>query len=276
MTMQKMEILRNEMQHQMYDSYELSKQENAFWEKQNSKVEIPFSYEYASFYESMLGGQGIYMVCMLLTFFIAMSMVSVFTEEHNRKTDQLILCARFGRDKLYMAKIVAGGLVVFTVNLLFIITAIVGKSFSYGPEGFEAMIQLLGVYWYPFALSAGETVLIEVGLLFLSSIMVAVFAMVLAEVTRSNVGAMAIVVGGLFLARLVSIPPSWGVLSELWNYIPINMLKIDEGLTDVRLISIFDMHFTTWQFAPVLYIVLSAIVVWIGSRIYKNYQVSGR
>lgn len=276
MTMQKMEILRNEMQHQMYDSYELSKQENAFWEKQNSKVEIPFSYEYASFYESMLGGQGVYMVCMLLTFFIAMSMVSVFTEEHNRKTDQLILCARFGRDKLYMAKIVAGGLVVFTVNLLFIITAIVGKSFSYGPEGFEAMIQLLGVYWYPFALSAGETVLIEVGLLFLSSIMVAVFAMVLAEVTRSNVGAMAIVVGGLFLARLVSIPPSWGVLSQLWNYIPINMLKIDEGLTDVRLISIFDMHFTTWQFAPVLYIVLSAIIVWIGSQIYRNYQVSGR
>lgn len=276
MTMQKMEILRNEMQHQMYDSYELSKQENAFWEKQNSKVEIPFSYEYASFYESMLGGQGIYMVCMLLTFFIAMSMVSVFTEEHNRKTDQLILCARFGRDKLYMAKIVAGGLVVFTVNLLFIITAIVGKSFSYGSEGFEAMIQLLGVYWYPFALSAGETVLIEVGLLFLSSIMVAVFAMVLAEVIRSNVGAMAIVVGGLFFARLVSIPPSWGVLSQLWNYIPINMLKIDEGLTDVRLISIFDMHFTTWQFAPVLYIVLSAIIVWIGSQIYKNYQVSGR
>ena len=136
-TIQKLETIRNEIQQQMYDRYKLSEQEIAFWEKQNSNIEIPFTYEYASFYESILGGQGIYMVCILLTFFIAVSMVSVFTEEHNRKTDQLILCARFGRDKLYMAKIVAGSLVVFAVNLLFIITAIVGKIFSYGPEGFE-------------------------------------------------------------------------------------------------------------------------------------------
>lgn len=275
-TIQQLEAIRKEVQQQVYDSYELSEQEIAFWEKQNSEIEIPLTYEYASFYESMLGKQGICMMCMLLTFFIAVSMVSVFTEEHTRKTDQLVLCARFGRGKLYMAKIIAGSLVVFGVNLLFVITAVVGKIFSYGPEGFGAMIQLLEVYWYPFALSAGEVVLIEVGLLFLSSIMVAIFAMVLAEVTRSSIGAMAIVVGGLLFAKFVSIPLTWGVFSQLWNYIPINMLKVDEGFTDVRLFSIFDIQLTTWQFAPILYIALSVSMIWIGSKVYKNYQVSGR
>lgn len=273
---EKMETVRTEMQQQVYNSYELSEQEIAFWEKRDGEIESPLTYEYAAFYESLLGGQGIYMICMLLTFFIAISMVSVFAEEHSRKTDQLILCARFGRDKLYMAKIIAGSLVVFGINLLFLVTAVVGKIFSYGSEGFETAIQLLGVYGYPYALSAGEVVMIEVGLLVLSSIMVAIFAMVVAEVTRSSVGAMAIVTGGLFMARTISIPPTWGVLSQLWNYIPINMLKVDEGLTDVRLVSIFNIHLTTWQFAPVLYVVLAAVIVWGGSRVYKNYQVSGR
>ena len=275
-TIQKMENVRKELQQELYESYELSDSEIAFWKKRDSKIETPFTYRYAGLYESILGGQGIYMICMLITFFVAISMVSVFAEEHIRKTDQLILCAQFGKDKLYAAKIVAGSLVVFGINLLFIITAVVGKIFSYGTEGFEAAIQLLGVYEYPYALTAGEAVFIQVGLLILSSVMTAIFAMVLAEATQSSVGTMSIVVGGLFLARTLSVPPSWGILSKIWNYIPINMLKVDEGFTDVRLISILGMQFTTWQFVPILYVVLIGVLIWIGSRFYRNYQVSGR
>ena len=237
--------IREEVQQQMYDSYEISEQDMAYWQQQDNEVEVPFTYEYASGFDSMLGGQGLYMMCMLLTFFIAISMVSVFAEEHSRKTDQLILCARYGRGKLYMAKILAGSMVVFGVNVLFVATAFAGKFFSYGPEGFEAAIQLVAVFWYPYALSVGETVMISVGLLLLSSVMVSIFTMLLAEVLKNSVGAMAIVVGGLFMARLASFPPSWGVLSQLWNYFPINMLKVDEGFVDLRLVNLFGARLTT-------------------------------
>lgn len=258
------------------ENYELSDEEKAYWQKKEEQVEKPFTYEYAAAYESMLDGQGIYLMCMLLTFFIAVSMVSVFAEEHSRKTDQLILCARYGRNNIYIAKIVAGSTVIFVVNLLFIVTAFVGKFCSYGPEGFASAIQLLPVFWYSYSLSVGETVLISCGLFLLSSVMVTIFTMLLAELLKNGVGAMAIVVGMLFLARLVQLPPAWGILSRLWNYLPINMLKLDEGFTDMRLINLFGVQLCTWQFAPILYVVLIVVMIWGGSKIYKNFQVSGR
>lgn len=260
----------------MWENYGLSEKEVEYWQEKDAKIEVPFTYEYAATYESMLDGQGIYMMCMILTFFIAISMVSVFTEEHNRKTDQLILCARYGRGKLYMAKILAGSLVVFLVNLIFLVTAFAGKFYSYGPEGFDAAIQFVSVFWYSYPMSVGEVVLISCGLLLLSSILVAIFTMLLAEILKNSVGAMAVVVGMLLAARLVVLPPSWGILSRLWSYLPINLLKVDEGFTDLRLVNLCGVQLTTWQFAPILYLVLIAGMVWAGSRIYRNYQVSGR
>ena len=260
----------------MWKNYELSEKEVEYWQEEEEELERPFTYQYAAAYESMLDDQGIYMICMILTFFIAISMVSVFVEEHNKKTDQLILCAKFGRGKLYLAKILAGSLVVFLVNFAFILTAFAGKFYSYGPEGFDAAMQTVSAFWYSYPMSVGETVLISCGLLLLSSVMVAVFTMLLAELLKNSVGAMAIVVGMLFAARLITPPVSWGILSRLWNYLPINLLKVDQGFTDLRLVNLFGLQFTTWQFAPVFYMVLIAGMVWAGSRIYKNYQVSGR
>ena len=267
---------RQDYQNAMYENYELSEQEIAYWEEKDKEIEIPFTYTYAITYQSILGMQGLYMICMLGTFFTAISMVNAFMEEHTRKTDQLILCTKDGREKEYMAKILAGSLVTFVINAIFVITAIVGRFCSYGVEGFDGAIQIVIAFWYSYKMSAGKTVLICIGILLLSSVMTAIFTMLLAEVLKHSVGAMAVVVGLLFAARLVVIPPSWGMLSRVWNYFPINMLKIDEGFIDLRLVDVLGVQFTTWQFAPILYIVLSSIMVWIGYKVYKNYQVCGR
>ena len=52
------------------------------------------------------------------------------------------------------------------------------------------------------------------------------------------------------MARMVSVSASWGIFSQLWNYLPINMLKVDEGFCDLRLVHLFGTKLTTWQFAP--------------------------
>lgn len=275
-TAEKIYALRNDVQEQMYDSYGLSEQDKTYWEKKDAEVEVPFTYQYAAAYESIIGGQGLYMICMFITFFIAITMVNVFTDEHNRKTDQLILCTRFGRGKVYAAKIWAGSLVTFLVSLLFVLTAVFGKFFSYGTEGFDAALQVALVYWYPYPISVGMVCLIASGLLLLSSVMMTIFAMVLAEALRNSIGALAVLIGMLFAARLVSIPPQYELLSRTWNFLPINMLLMDQGFVDLRLINLFGLELTTWKLAPILYVILSVIMIYIGYRIYKNYQVSGR
>lgn len=266
------EIRRDEL----WDNQQLSEKERAYWLEKEENLEFPFTYEYTTAYEYLLTMHGGYMCCMLLTFFIAVSMVGVFTEEHSRKTDQLVLCTKYGRCRLYFAKILAGSIVVFGTNLLFVVAALAGNFFSYGVEGFHAAIQVAAAFWYSYELSAGEAVLLIMGLLLLSSVMVAVFTMVLAEILRSAIGAMAIIIGGLFAARLVVIPASWGFLSQMWNYIPINLLKVDQGFTDLRLVSVFGLQLTSWQFAPILYVVITVALIVIGNKVYKSYQVSGR
>lgn len=259
-----------------WEYYELSEKEQAYWQAREEEIEKPFTYQYAMAYEYLTSMHGGYMICLIFTFFIAIVMVTVFTEEHTRKTDQLILCSQYGRGKLYIAKILAGSIVTFVGNLLFIVVTVAGNFFSYGVEGFQASIQVALVNWYSYDLTTGETVLIIMGLLLLSSIMTAIFTMVLAEVLKNSVGAMAIVIGILFGARMIPMPVSWGILSQLWNYIPINLLKIDEGFVDMRLVSILGTELTTWQFAPILYVMVIVVLIFVGSRCYKNYQVTGR
>lgn len=268
--------LREQSRESIWETYELSDEERAYWKEKDAEVEIPFTYEYALSFEVLVGMSGGYMTCMLLTFFIAISMVTVFADEHTRKTDQLILCTRYGKVKAYFAKILAGTLVVFGANLIFTVAGVVGKFFSFGAEGFGATIQSVLAPWYSYPLTMGQTLLIMLGELFLSSVMVAIFTMLLAEVLRNSIGAMAVVIGLLFAARMIPIPPSFGVLSQVWNYLPINLLKVDEGFMDLRLVNLFGLRLTSWQFAPIMYVVLIGLMVLGGSIVYRKYQVSGR
>ncbi len=268
--------LRGQQRDSIWEYYKLSDKEKDYWRKKDAEVKIPFIYEYALGYDSLTGMQGMYMTCMLMTFFIGISMVTVFADEHTRRTDQLILSARYGKGRVYFAKILAGSLVVFGVNVLFTGTLIVGRFFSYGAEGFGAAIQSVVAPWYSYPLAMGWVLLLMIGILLLSSVMTAVFAMLLAELLESSVGAMAVVAGLLFAARLVPVPPSLGVLSQAWNYLPINLLKIDEGFLDLRTVSLFGLQLTGWQFAPVLYAALIGVMVFAGSRFYRKYQVNGR
>ena len=194
-------LARELIQQQTYKELFLTEEEIAYWEEKDETVENPFIYQYAAGYESLIGMQGIYMICMLTTFFVAVVMVTVFAEEHTKKTDQLILCTRFGRSKEYFAKIIAGSLVSFGVTLLFLVVAIAGKFYSYGWEGFGASLQVGLAYWYPYKISMGEASLILAGLLLLASVLLAVFAMLLAELLRNSIGAMAIIVGLFFTSR---------------------------------------------------------------------------
>ena len=78
------------------------------------------------------------------------------------------------------------------------------------------------------------------------------------------------------VARIIVIPREFRVMSQIWNYFPMNLLKIDQGFLDVRLVNIFGVKLTSWQFAPILYLILGGILVLLGRRCYCRHQVQGR
>lgn len=266
---------RNENVKEAWKSYGLADSEIDYWQEKENRLLKPFTYEYSQGYQNLISMSGVYRVCLLVTFLIAICMSGVFTEEHGRKTDQLILCSRLGRKQIYFAKIAAGSLFSLAVTGILLLCGVFTSLFMYGTDGFRAAIQLMAPH-YSMILSMGDVFLIMSGILLLASILMSIFTMVLSEITRSNIASMAVVIAFMFVARLVPIPYVYRVVSQAWNMIPINLLKFDSGFWDLRLISIFGIKLTLWQFAPLIYVVIGILIMLAGKRIYCGYQVDGR
>lgn len=258
-----------------WEKYGLTDSEKSYWQKKEDKLEKPFTYQYSESYNYLVSMSGVYRVYLLVTFLIGICMSGVFTEEHGRKTDQLILCSRLGRKQVYFAKIAAGSLFgLFSTVILLLLIVIIEFAVD-GTEGFSAAVQLFASHSSE-TLTIGQIFLIMVGILLFSSALTCIFTMVLSEITRSNIASMAVVIAGMFIARLLAIPYTYRVLSQAWNYIPINLLKFDAGFWDLRLIPLFGLKLTSWQAAPVLYVVFGILLVLIGKKAYCGYQVQGR
>ncbi len=258
---------RREAVKQNWDDHRLTDAEKAYWQKKEDRLAIPFTYEYAEGWENLISMSGVYRVCLLITFLIAICMSSVFTEEHGRRMDQMILCSRLGKRQTYFAKITAGSIVCLSASAVILLCAVTVSFFMYGTDGYTAAAQQAFAEISE-SLTVGQIMWIMTGILLLSSVLTGIFTMVLSEIVNSNIASMAVVTASLFLARLIPIPYQYRVFSQAWNYIPINLLKLDEGFADCRLVSLFGLKLASWQSAPILYVILGLLFIIIGQKVY--------
>lgn len=264
---------RKDYQAVFYREYGMSEGEQDYWEKQGEAIETPMVYEYSEGWRAFLSRDA-YMIGMLVIFLTAICVTGIFTKEHSRKTDQLILCTRFGRKELYFAKICSGSLFSVICGFLFLGLSVLCNVLIYGPDGFGAPIQQ-AIAQYGLPLTMGAMVGITAMLLFFLSLLSGIAAMVLAEILKNGVATLAVLIGATLLIRMIPIPVSWRALSQLWGCLPPNLLYM-ENLFDLRLFSLFGVRLTFWQFAPGAYLLVSVLLVLLGKRVYCRYQVSGR
>ncbi len=275
--MQSLDLLRKLQRESAWEQFGLTNAEKEYWMQKEEKLPRQFTYQYADAYDMLTDmTSGSYMTHMMMAFLIAFIVGNIFMEEHSRKTDQLLLCTKYGRQKLYAAKILAGCGLSFMMTFLFWMVNLIGNLICFGPEGFSAAVQTVKRFWYSYDLSVGEVFLIESGLLFLASLLIGILTMVLSEALHNHIASLSIVIVGLFAARLVTIPLAWRMLSMLWNCLPINLLKTDQGFLDIRLFGAGGFRMTTWQAAPIFWLLISAALVLAGRFLYCKGQIKGR
>ena len=90
----------------IWRSIPLTEKEKEFWRNKESEIDTPLVYYYHEGYENILNGFLTVGVFMLL--FVAICLSNLFADEHNRRTDQLVLSSIGGRKPAYWAKIFAG------------------------------------------------------------------------------------------------------------------------------------------------------------------------
>lgn len=266
---------RKELLEQHWGEYQLKGAEIAYWQEQEAGMEEPYVYQYGDGWQRLMA-YDLYMLAIMVAFFASICMTGVFYEEHSRKTDQLTLCSRLGRKQLYLAKLCAGTLFSLCAGGLLLLEAVVWELSVFGPEGFSGMIQLFAPT-YSLPLTLGQMFLVMMGLFLLITVFWGVLAMVLSEAVHSQVGAMAGVIILTVLQRLLPVPLSLRGISQLWNYLPANLLSLERcGVFDPRLVSLPGVRLTIWQLAPVAYVAAILLLGLAGRRVYCRYQVQGR
>ena len=213
------------------------------------------------------------LACMEIMF-IAICLSTVFTVEHTRKTDQIILCSRFGKKRLYFAKLMAGLTVgiAFTLILSLLMFGII--AFLYGFDGYNTILQF--VLMRPFNLTLGQAVMILIGLSFAGAILDSVFTMALSELTKNSVGTIGIIAGILILTMFImEMPANLKILSEIWYMLPSNLVSLN-GAFRYSMFLLGERAMLSYQIAPIVYFAMAIIFSIIGKIVYNRYQISGR
>lgn len=250
----------------------LTEGEKNFWRTKEEQLKTPFVFYYKDAYREL--AVSAYILCFMMLFFAAVCLSGIFTKEHTYRTDQLLLSSRLGKKELYFAKAAAGMCFISVAVLIQILTVVILSLIIYGADGYTAALQLL-IPRYPYPMQAGEGVIVMYVLLFLAVLVTGVFAMMLSELLQNENAALALISGILFASVFINIPVKYRLLSQLWTYLPSNILNADR-VFGLWLVPFFGHFLTAWQAVPVLYLFAGGVFVIIGMRQYLKYQVSGR
>ena len=252
----------------------LTQEEIAHWTEQaQARLAQPLVYQ--GYHEGwQTAAHGMEVMVFLEILFLAVVLAPLFPQEHLRRTDQLILSCRFGRGKAYAAKLLAGVTVGVGFTALLLLAYLGMLGLVYGLEG--ANVPALFTHLFPADLTIGEMV----GILFLAAlaaaVLVSVVVMLLAELTRNAIAAMAVVLGILLLTTMIyAVPENLRGLDTLWYLIPSNFLCL-RGAFRYPLLTLGEAAFPTWQVTPVVWLLLALVIALAGRWVYNRYQVGGR
>ncbi|MCM1127792.1 MAG: YjgN family protein [Lachnospiraceae bacterium] len=251
----------------------LTDKEKSFWQEKENRLELPVAFRFKEGWWHLLDGA--YTTGILLLFVAVVCLAGIFPEEHVRKTDQLILSSRYGREPVFRAKLLAGISFVTVFLLLMFGLEVLEIYFLYGWEGFDAAFQLI-MPDFSYPLSTGGGVLIAFGMILFASILTGIFCMFLSELLHGSMGTLALISGMIIAGMFVSsLPERYRVLSQAWSYLPSHMTAV-WNIFNCRTVLIFGKLLVSWQAVPILYLILGGVFATLLKRRYVNYQISGR
>lgn len=263
---------RLESQEKRWESFHLTEIEKAYWRTQEERLENPVIFRYTGGYYVLISG--VNTIGLLAIFVVSICLAGVFPEEHVRRTDQLLLSSKHGREEVYRAKFSAGILLALCMTLAMILFTLAATFFFYGTEGFHAAFQLE----YPGSscpISIGEAALIAYIVVLFAGLFMGALVMMLSEIFHSSVATLAVAMGIMVLPMFFSVPDEYRVLSQLWSYLPSDFVAI-WNIFSPKMVIFGKTVFQAWQAVPALYTLSGILFAFMTKCSFVNYQVSGR
>lgn len=255
-----------------FSSQLLSQEEIAYWEREGTRLTTPFVMEYTGGWRGILE-KASWLNLMALVFAL-ISLCSSFSDDDAYKTRPLLASAAHSRMPLTLARLAAGvSLACGCVLLLFGLTAAI-QFFVHGAGGAQMPIQLLKLKpdqrgigdahlsYICRDMTAGQAVLVTVGMSLLIALFAGALSMLLSKMLRRAVPALALPLGLLLLSMIFE-PPFYyydRVRAQIWSYMPIQRLY-QTFLADERLVSLGGVQLDCIPVSVLLYGGLAAVAL---------------
>ena len=255
-----------------FSSQLLSQEEIAYWEREGTRLTTPFVMEYTGGWRGILE-KASWLNLMALVFAL-ISLCSSFSDDDAYKTRPLLASAAHSRMPLTLARLAAGvSLACGCVLLLFGLTAAI-QFFVHGAGGAQMPIQLLELKpdqrgigdahlsYICRDMTAGQAVLVTVGMSLLIALFAGALSMLLSKLLRRGVPALALPLGLLLLSMIFE-PPFYyydRVRAQIWSYMPIQRLY-QTFLADERLVSLGGVQLDCIPVSVLLYGGLAAVAL---------------
>ena len=254
------------------EDFNLSKDEIDYWAEREKQIDTPYIYQEHNRYSSIISSYQT--VGLFVLMLIAICLSGIFSDEHTRKTDQIVLCSPLGKTKLYGVKISVGISFAMMITVLFFAVTFVLTLCLYGSGGFQAAFQLIYAKNSD-PITCGQAVLIAYGNMMFAAILTSVFVMVLSELLHSNIATLAVSTGLLIIAMIVNVPDNYRILAQIWDWLPWSFIA-PWNVFGQYTVPIFGHYLSPWQAVPMIYSVLSVMIAAVGKPIYQRFQVTGR
>lgn len=262
---------REHIMEERFENERLTKEEISYLEKMEQQIEKPFVWETRTAAFSIVDGLRSYVLIGL--FFTIVCLSTVFAGEHRRKTDQMILCSKYGTGITYCSKVAAGSVfilisMIIAVGIYFAITCIV-----FGTDGFQAMVQLYAPTSI-LPITIGKLIGMTFTILLIVMLMYSMITLILSEWLKNGVAVMGVMMGSFFVLRVAAAsisPYQFRYLSQILCMEPSVMIN-NIGI-EYRLVHIGGKYFMSHQIVPVFYIIVCMVVFFAGKRVYLKYQV---
>ena len=189
-------------QEEEYQNQRLTQEEIDYWKEERAEIDTPYTLGYAKGYSGILS-MAQWLNLMVLPF-VFVCLCGSFSDDHVYKTWPILTSSKHGRKSLALARLVAGEtLAGGALLLLFAVTAAI-QFFVHGAQGAGVPIQLLEVENLrpgfgetrlcasSRVMTAGQGVLVTVGVSLLILLFAGALAMLLSKLFRRAIPALAL------------------------------------------------------------------------------------
>ena len=274
-------------QEEEYQTQRLTQEEINYWKEERAEIDTPYTLGYAKGYSGIL--RLAYWLNLMVLPFVFVCLCGSFSDDHVYKTWPILTSSKHGRKSLVLARLAAGEtLAGGAILMLFAITAAI-QFWVHGAQGANTPIQLLELesvlLGYPDvrlcdssrAMTAGQGVLVTIGMSLLIILFAGALAMLLSKLFRRAIPALALPLGLLLGSLFLESPLFYfygpdRIYTQIWSYVPIHRMS-PEFLLDERLVSLGGIQLESITVSFCLYGLLALLAMALCFWLYHIHTV---